>query len=51
MNKLIVIVAFLMFGLIEGSDVQGFVIPDSIMAAMLLLAVVMLVYITVYGGE
>ncbi len=45
------IASFVIFGLLEGSDVQGFAIPDLAMAFMLLLAAAMLVYITVYGGE
>ena len=51
MNKFIMIASFIMFGLLEGSDVQGFAIPDLAMAFMLLLATAMLVYITVYGGD
>lgn len=51
MNKLIAIAAFAIFGLIEGSDVQGFVIPDLIMVAGFLWASAMLLYLVKHGGE
>jgi hypothetical protein len=51
MNKLIIVVAVLMGALLEGSDVQGFAIPDLVMVSMFLLAVAMLVYVAIYGGD
>lgn len=51
MNKLIIVVAVLMGALLEGSDVQGFAIPDLVMGTMFLLAVAMLVYVALYGGD
>ena len=51
MNKLIAIAAFAMFGLIEGSDVQGFVIPDLVMIAGCFWAIAMLIYVIKHGGE
>ena len=51
MNKLIMIASLVMFGLLEGSDVQGFVIPDLVMAIGILWASAMLLYVVKHGGE
>lgn len=51
MNKFIMIASLIMFGLLEGSDVQGFAIPDLVMVSMFLLAAAMLVYVAIYGGD
>lgn len=51
MNKFIMIASLIMFGLLEGSDVQGYIIPDLVMVSMFLLAVAMLVYVAIYGGD
>lgn len=51
MNKLIIVVAVLMGALLEGSDVQGFVIPDLVMAIGILWASAMLLYVVKHGGE
>ena len=45
------IASLIMFGLLEGSDVQGFAIPDLVMGTMFLFAVAMLVYVVIYGGD
>lgn len=51
MNKFIMIASLIMFGLLEGSDVQGYVIPDLIMVAGFLWACAMLIYVVKHGGE
>ena len=45
------IASLIMFGLLEGSDVQGYVIPDLIMVAGFLWASAMLLYVVKHGGE
>ena len=51
MNKFIMIASLIMFGLIEGSDVQGYIIPDLVMVVGILWASAMLLYVVKYGGE
>ena len=51
MNKFIMIASLIMFGLLEGSDVQGFVIPDLVMIAGCFWAIAMLIYVIKHGGE
>lgn len=51
MNKLIMMASLIMFGLLEGSDVQGFAIPDLVMVIGLLWAGAMLLYVVKHGGE
>lgn len=51
MNKFIMIASLIMFGLLEGSDVQGYVIPDLVMDIGLLWAGAMLLYVVKHRGE
>ena len=51
MNTFIMIASLIMFGLLEGSDVQGFAIPDLVVVIGLLWAGAMLLYVVKHGGE
>lgn len=51
MNKFIMIASLIMFGLLEGSDVQGYIIPDLVMTVGILWASAMLLYVVKHGGE
>ena len=45
------IASLIMFGLLEGSDVQGYIIPDLVMAVGILWESAMLIYVVKHGGE
>lgn len=50
MNKIFVPTALLIGGYLEGSDIQGFEVPDFTMAAIILISAAMLIH-TLVGGD